>query len=466
MKTRRKALVAVVLTGLLIFWGHSRAFCGTVTTDDLLKRLENLSSVIQGQQREIERLRQELMNQRKSIEKGQAGQKEEIQKAVKAETKADEKSWRQWLPKWVQKIKISGDLRLRYERLWDRGMLTQDGTPAKQDPRDRGRIRLRLYLDAPITDEIGTHFMVTTNMSTHQEATTTNATFGEDFNDKGIFLARAYAEYKPNWLKGLGLGAGKFKKNFYNTDIMWDVDVNPEGAYEYYRYEGSKIFQPFIYLSQMVVNENNRTPDAMLYLSQAGFTWNIGPVQWTLAGSYYSWSNLAGTKWLGTGQYNSGGGNTFITDIAGNIAYKYDYKLCEGISFVNFNLGPFPVALSFDYVQNTADGVPRDEDSAYSGSFKIGRDKNKGDYSLYYKYAYIEQNAVVGSMNDQDFYGANRKGHKVAIHYWPFKNTLLRACFFYTDPVSIWKKAGNPLWNADRYKMHEDRLQMDFIFKF
>jgi len=464
MNKRRKAIETIILTGLLILWGQP--VFSAVTTEDLLKRLENLSAVIQEQQKEIERLKQELINQQKTLQEGQAVQKEEIQKAVKAETKEAQKSWRDSLPKWVQKIKLSGDLRLRYERLWDRGMLNQDGTPAKQDPRDRGRIRLRLYLDAPITDEIETHFMVTTNMSTHQEATTTNVTFGEDFNDKGIYLARAYAEYKPKWLKGLGLGAGKFKKNFYNTDIMWDVDVNPDGAYEYYKYEGLKNFEPFIYLSQMVVNENNRTPDAMLYLSQAGFKWNIGPVKWVLAGSYYSWSNLAGTKWMSTGDYNSGGGNTFVTDSAGNITYKYDYKLWEAISFVDFNLGPFPVELTFDYIHNAADGVPSDESSAYCGSFKIGRDKNKGDYSLYYKYAYIEQNAVVGAINDQDFYGANRKGHKIALHYWPFKNTLLRACFFYTDPVSTWQKEGNPLWNVDRYKMHEDRLQMDFIFKF
>jgi hypothetical protein len=467
MRRGCKAIGAMLLTGLLIVWGQPRAFSGAVTTDDMMKRLENLSTIIQEQQKEIDRLKQELIHQRESIEKGQAVQKEEIQKAVKSETEQVEKSWREWVPEWVRTIQFSGDLRLRYERLWDRGMLNQDGTPAKQDPRDRGRIRVRLYVDAPITDEIDTHLMVSTNMSTHQESTTSNATFGEDFNDKGIYLARAYAEYKPNWLKGLALGAGKFKKNFYHTDIMWDPDVNPEGAYEYYRYSGSKVFQPFVYLSQMVVNENNRTPDAMLYLSQAGFEWKIGPVKWMLAGSYYSWSNLAGTEWMGTGEYNSGGGNTFISDSAGkNIRYKYDYKLCEVISYINFDMGPFPVALDLDYVRNTADGVPGDEDSAYYVSFKIGRDKNKGDYSLFYKYAYIEQNAVVGAINDQDFYGANRKGHKIALHYWPFKNTLLRACFFYTDPVSTWQKEGNPLWNTDRYKMHEDRLQMDFIFKF
>jgi len=32
----------------------------------------------------------------------------------------------------------------------------------------------------------------------------------------------------------------------------------------------------------------------------------------------------------------------------------------------------------------------------------------------------------------------------------------------------VWKTAaeGNPLWNSDRYKEHEDRLQMDVVFKF
>jgi hypothetical protein len=104
-------------------------------------------------------------------------------------------------------------MRLRYERIWDRGMLNKDGTPAKQDARDRGRIRLRFYLDAPITDEIDTHFMVTTNMDAHQEATASQFTFGNDFNDKGIFLGRAYAEYRPNWFKkNSGSGPGSSKR--------------------------------------------------------------------------------------------------------------------------------------------------------------------------------------------------------------------------------------------------------------
>ena len=466
MKKRQLSTILLV-AGIFLFCIQSAS--GAVSNEDLLKRLNDLSTTIQAQQQEIERLKRELKKHGESIESAKEAQKEELKKRVKVETGKAEKSWRDSCPQWIQKIKISGDLRLRYERLWDRGMLNENGTPGKQDPRDRGRLRVRLYLDSPITDEIKTHFMITTNMATHQEATTTNATFGEDFNDKGIYLARAYAEYKPNWLKGLGLGAGKFKKNFYHTDIMWDVDVNPEGVYEYYRYKGSEIFEPFIYLGQMVLNENNRTPDAMLYLSQAGFTWNVGSVKWDFAGSYYSWSNLNDTKWMHEGSYNNGGGNSFVVDpTTGNINYEYGYKLWEAYSKIGFQLGSYPVIVYLDYIYNAADGVPSDENKAYNVSFKIGNEGQKGNYAFFYKYAYIEQNAVVGSLNDQDFYGANRKGHKLAFHYWPFSNMLLRTAFFYTDPVSAWKTAaqGNPLWNSDRYREHENRLQVDFVFKF
>ena len=47
-------------------------------------------------------------------------------------------------------------------------------------------------------------------------------------------------------------------------------------------------------------------------------------------------------------------------------------------------------------------------------------------------------------------------------------DVLLRAAFFYTGPVTAWKTAaqGNPLWNTDRYREHENRLQLDFVLKF
>ena len=53
MNRRRKTIGAIVLAGLLILWG--RPVLPTDTTEDLLKRLEILSAIIQEQQKEVER---------------------------------------------------------------------------------------------------------------------------------------------------------------------------------------------------------------------------------------------------------------------------------------------------------------------------------------------------------------------------------------------------------------------------
>ncbi|MBW2615240.1 MAG: putative porin, partial [Deltaproteobacteria bacterium] len=432
-------LLGIVLSAIFLLWGQSAL--AAMSNEDLLKKLNELSDVIQKQQQQIEQLRQELKNQRNSIDKVRESQDEKIKTAVKAETKEAEKTWREWIPKWTENIKISGDLRLRYESIYNREQRQADLSTEDVPTRHRYRLRARLFVDGKISDELSAHFMICTNQDINQEATTTNQSFTSDFNDKGIYLHRAYGTYKPKWLPGLEVTAGKFKNTFMYTDIMWDPDVNPEGIYERYQYQGWENFKPFIHLGQMQVNEVNRqADDTALYINQIGFDWKIGSVKWSLVGSYYDWANLHNSRYLRFGTYKTGGGNTFVKDptwTAANKVYQYlyDYNLWEGISFVSFKLGPVPTKLMFDYIVNTADHVPSDQDTAYFAGFKLGKEKKKGDWSLFYKYARIERDAVVGSMNDQDFYGANRKGHKIAFRYMLLDRFRFGAAYFYTDPV-------------------------------
>lgn len=121
--------------------------------------------------------------------------------------------------------------------------------------------------------------------------------------------------------------------------------------------------------------------------------------------------------------------------------------------------------LIFDYIANIADDVPGSHDSAYYAGFGLGSRKKKGDWGVFYKYARIERDSVLGSMNDQDFYGANRKGHKITLSYLPFDRLTLAASFFYTDPVTDWDPK-SPNWANERSREHEDRLMADFIFNF
>ncbi|MCJ7540382.1 MAG: putative porin [Desulfobacterales bacterium] len=437
-----------------------------MSNEDMLNKLNELSTIIQKQQQEIEMLKQELKKQKESINQVKETQKEEITKIVKTETEEKSKEWSEKVPKWIKDTKVSGDLRLRYEGIYNREERQTDGSIKDLPNRDRFRIRARLFFDSNISDEVSTHFMLCTNQDTYREATTTNQSFTDDFNDKGIYLHRAYAAYKPNWLSGLELTGGKFKNTFMHTDIMWDPDVNPEGFYERYQHQGWKNFKPFVHLGQMVVNEvKNETDDAALFIYQAGFDWNIGKVKWTLAGSYYDWANLENSKYLHEANYKSGGGNSFILDANGNLQYAYGYNLWEGISHVKFKLGEIPTTLIFDYIVNTADNVPNDQDTAYYIGFNLGKAKKKGDWSIGYKYARIERDAVIGSMNDQDFYGANRKGHKVKFKYMLLDRLRFDVAYFNTGPVTDWDTS-DVTFSKNKEREHEDRVQTDLIFSF
>ena len=312
---QRKSCFFLLL--LYVFFSGENSAFPAVSNDDLMKRLNELSTVIQKQQQEIDRLREELEKQKQSILDSREARSEEVKKTVRIEADQIEKKWKEWLPEWVQRIKVSGDLRLRYEGIYDREERQADLSTVGIPTRDRYRIRARLFFDGRISDEVGAHLMLCTNEDGNLEATTTNQSFKNDFNDKGIYLHRAYATYRPKWLQGLEVTAGKFKNTFIHTDIMWDPDVNPEGIYERYQHELWQGFRPFIQLGQMVVHEiNKETDDAALYINQGGFIWNINEVTWTLAGSYYDWSNLHNSRYLHLAQYKGGGGNTFIFDLS------------------------------------------------------------------------------------------------------------------------------------------------------
>ncbi|MFH1242080.1 MAG: hypothetical protein V1689_06915 [Pseudomonadota bacterium] len=91
----------------------------------------------------------------------------------------------------------------------------------------------------------------------------------------------------------------------------------------------------------------------------------------------------------------------FITDGSGQLQYKYDFKLLEAITYLEFDLGPFPTRIILDYIVNTADGVPSGENSAYLAEIRIGNPEKRGDYSL--GKPYYDQNRMHEDSIQTDF---------------------------------------------------------------
>ena len=125
-----------------------------ISDQAIMDRLDALQMSVEKQQQEIKHLKQQLEEQKAAAEKAKEREAIEIEKAVAEKVKEEVK-----LPGWVKRIKITGDVRTRYE-----GRYNLKKAGEEQKDRNRGRLRARLFFDGKISDEFTAHIGLCTNM--------------------------------------------------------------------------------------------------------------------------------------------------------------------------------------------------------------------------------------------------------------------------------------------------------------
>lgn len=120
-------------------------------------------------------------------------------------------------------ISFSGDVRLRMEPIF--------GGPSNESL-DRARARFRARFSA--VANLGEQFRAGLSLASGDinDPTTTNQTLTGFYSRKPVALDQAFVEFTPSDFKPLTLVAGKFRYPWYNTELTWDKDLNPEGAGE------------------------------------------------------------------------------------------------------------------------------------------------------------------------------------------------------------------------------------------
>lgn len=118
-------------------------------------------------------------------------------------------------------ISFSGDVRLRGEPFF--------GGPSDQSL-DRMRARVRARFNA--VADLGEQFRAGISLASGDvnDPTSTNQTLTGFYARKAIAIDQAFVGYTPNRFKALTLTGGKFRYPWYNTELTWDKDLNPEGA--------------------------------------------------------------------------------------------------------------------------------------------------------------------------------------------------------------------------------------------
>jgi len=174
-------------------------------------------------------------------------------------------------------VSFSGDVRLRAEPFF--------GGPADESlERARARVRARFNAVA----NLGEQFRAGLTLASGDinDPTTTNQTLTGFYSRKAVALDQAFVEFTPRDFKALTLVGGKFRYPWYNTELTWDKDLNPEGAAETLAFNldtpvlkrfalvGFQL--PFAEMASTFPNDK-RVTQAITYGGQLQTTWQLAP---------------------------------------------------------------------------------------------------------------------------------------------------------------------------------------------
>lgn len=187
--------------------------------------------------------------------------REQLKQEVLAQARTEGWAAPNAIPEWTERIKIEGDLRVRYQndRLSDGNTpiagfapnaignpgatnddfplatrfpagtdLDGNGFPTGNvaDNVNRLRLRARLGVLAKINDSVSAGLRFTTGNV--NDRVSTNQTLGSNFNKYSFLVDRAYIKFDPaEWASVSG---GRIPNPWFSTDLVWDEDLNFDGV--------------------------------------------------------------------------------------------------------------------------------------------------------------------------------------------------------------------------------------------
>jgi hypothetical protein len=352
------------------------------------------------------------------------------------------------LPKWLQNMKLKGDLRLRYQ--YDEKRINS------KSGRHRGRIRYRLGLDTKVNDR----FQVGAGLASGgDDPRSTNETLKDTFETKRIQLDYAYAAYTAApWATIYG---GKMKRKpilWAPTDLLWDGDINPEGVALHFEKKINPLlfFNTGWFVLDADESSGNRGEPWMAYF-QPGIEQKFDDGI-KLKGAVTAYIiNTKGWEMDHSDEINTTGSPH---------AYNYDAvspAVEVSISDPFDGLVPY-CALFGEYV--TAFDPPRDE-TGYALGLKFGDKKVKdwGQWQFKYVYRRLERDAWPDFLPDSDAYDGdtNVKGHEFILKYGLAKNVTLGLDYYLMQPIQTLSGVSDHSNGSDN-KQH--LLQVDVVLKF
>ncbi|MEZ0295978.1 MAG: putative porin [Candidatus Methylacidiphilales bacterium] len=368
----------------------------------------------------------------------------------------------------ITKLKLYGDARLRYT--WDQRSTQAPATDANIQ-QSRSRYRIRLGAEYKFTENFEGGFQLASGTPNDSA----NQTFGSGYGKFGINVDLLYLKYSPaDWVQ---LIAGKQKLPFYTTDMIWDGDVNPEGATEIFTWKVNDCTTVDFIAGQYYFSDNaeNNTAaagntDVWQFYEQAKITYKptkdvtvlFAPGVLTYTAGSTTGVNTGSPAYLNV----DGANNLNLILLPGEVKFK----VCD-----------LPVKTYWDFAWNT-EGQQRvqqtygatantslDDDIAWLVGVKIGDNKKKGDWSVDTNFRTVGIGSTDPNLSDADpgLGFLNQQVVKVSGTYNFTDSVTGTVSYFegwaYKDELNVAQMgSGGPLVNADNTHL----LQVDLNWKF
>lgn len=457
-------------------------------------RLKALELVIERQQREIQSLHEQMDKDKRAAETAKTGAAEASLSAASqpvataGQTPASGKN-EAVPPDQTQKrvdelyrkfgaIRFSGDVRFRFESFNNQGF----DAIADATARYRMRVRARVALDGTINKNFDWGVKLATG--TFTDPISTNQTFTDFYERKPFALERAFVRYdsvaKNNGV-GVQLVAGKFEPTFRRTQMVWDDDVNVEGASEALYFKTTTALKQIKLVAfELPFNEVSGGKDGILYGGQFQSDWQFSKkVSANVNVAYYDWNrpdqivlalgalatqvnggifNGAGTSGNQNGAL--GTSNRLVRNAAGAVTgFLAGFNLLDVLGNVTWQAGRrTPVTFTFDYVRNLSNRID-DENNGFWGGVVVGQTREPGDWQVGYTFTRIEQDAVLVPFNFSDILASNSRAHIPSFAYQVANNVTLQWTGLFSQRVNrVVLLSPDNRWLS--------RMQFDVLYRF
>ncbi|MFH1452910.1 MAG: putative porin [Armatimonadota bacterium] len=322
----------------------------------------------------------------------------------------------------AETIKLKGDLRIRYQN-------EEDGDELKN--RQRGRYRARLGAETKVNSNTSAALGL---VAGENDPRSRNLTFQNYFETPGMRLDYAYTTYKAYPWATAEVGKMKEVRKlvFSPSDLLWDSDINPEGASVLFSKKVNNKFSLFANTGVWILDESSRQPDPFMCVLQPGFQYELSNDSYFKAGAtYYGFKNVIGsspehssgtnTREGGTLKYNYSAWNPTV-----ELAFKFPF---------GFKSIPF-LSLYGEYIKNPSPPV---DNTGYVAGFRFGHKKvlNANEWQIGYSYRFLASDAWLDTFPDSDIFGGstNVRGSEITLFYGLNENSYLGVDYYMVSRI-------------------------------